>query len=372
MFTYRNKVHIYVLIERTENALLKLVQKEYIPKPAGTDFVHASTNLRLQNGTVLLSWFGGSKEGNDDVSIYYSLKKDAAWSLPVKLDDGINEPHWNPVLFPLDNQKIMLFYKVGKEITKWRTYYCFSLDGGTTFTAPKELVQGDKGGRGPVRNKPIRLSNGDMAAPASMENGIWHAFVDLSSDNGKTWKPSNNIVIENITYSQEEIVISESKKKIPVSEQSFFGRGVIQPSLWESDPGSVHMLLRSSEGAVYRSDSLDYGKTWSKAYVTDLPNNNSGLDLVKLNNGVLVLIYNPVGTNWGPRSPISLALSQNNGKTWQKLMNLDSGEGEFSYPAITASEDRIFISYSYKRESIAFWELEIQQEQADGTPSVLK
>ena len=352
--------------------MLKLVQKEYIPKPAGTDFVHASTNLRLKNGTVLLSWFAGSKEGNDDVSIYYSIKKEESWSLPVKLDDRIDEPHWNPVFFPLDDQKIMLFYKVGKEITKWRTYCCFSVDGGITFTAPKELVPGDKGGRGPVRNKPIRLSNGDILAPASMENGIWHAFVDISSDNGKTWNTSNEIVIENITYSQDDIVISEDNKKIPVSEQSFFGRGVIQPTLWESDPGSVHMLLRSSEGAVYRSDSTDFGKNWSKAYETDLPNNNSGLDLVKLKSGVLVLIYNPVGKNWGPRSPISLALSQNNGKTWQKFINLDAGEGEFSYPAITASEEKIYISYSYKRESIAFWEMDIQQEQADSTSSVLK
>ena len=37
------------------------------------------------------------------------------------------------------------------------------------WTAPIELVKGDIGGRGPVRNKPIRLSNGTIAAPSSIE-----------------------------------------------------------------------------------------------------------------------------------------------------------------------------------------------------------
>ena len=30
------------------------------------------------------------------------------------------EAHWNPVLFRVDEKKIIIFYKVGNEISKWR------------------------------------------------------------------------------------------------------------------------------------------------------------------------------------------------------------------------------------------------------------
>ena len=59
---------------------------------------------------------------------------------------------------------------------------------------------------------------------------------------------------------------------------SFPGEGVIQPGLWESKdkPGHVHMTMRSSAGCIMRADSEDYGRTWSPAYRTMLPNNNWG------------------------------------------------------------------------------------------------
>ena len=343
--------------------MIKIVKKEFIKRPADTDFAHASTNLHLKDDSVILAWFSGSREGNDDVSIYYVKREGDNWSLPKKLEDHIHQPHWNPVLFSLGEDRLILFYKVGKSITEWQTYYCISNDRGCTFSRPVELVKGDRGGRGPVRNKPIRLSNGYIAAPASTEDGIWHAFTDISSDNGETWLKSSDVYIENLTFNKNEVIITDSQKKIPVSNQSFYGRGVIQPTLWESSPGNVHMLLRSSEGFIYRSDSIDYGRTWTNSYKTELPNNNSGIDLVKVDQGSLFLVSNPVGKNWGARSPISLSVSHDNGSTWEKLMDLDSGDGEFSYPAITHTGNRLFISYSHKRESIVFWEIEIKGEQ---------
>jgi len=95
---------------------------------------------------------------------------------------------------------------------------------------------------------------------------------------------------------------------IPVTDQSFKGKGVIQPTLWESEPGKVHMLLRSTESKIYRSDSSDGGKTWCTAYPTELPNNNSGIDLTRLQNGNLVLAYNPVEKDWGARTPLGETL----------------------------------------------------------------
>jgi len=60
-----------------------------------------------------------------------------------------------------------------------------SLDA-SVWSQPGELVPGDIGGRGPVKNKLIKLQNGDWLAPASIEtNTLWVCFVDRSSDQGK-------------------------------------------------------------------------------------------------------------------------------------------------------------------------------------------
>eukprot|EP00854_Cymbomonas_tetramitiformis_P010305 gene10305-12189_t len=117
--------------------------------------------------------------------------------------------------------------------------------------------------------------------------------------------------------------------------------GVIQPTLWESAPGKVHMMLRSSRGhkaPVWRADSEDGGKTWGKVYRTTLPNNNSGLDVARLPRcGVLVLAYNPTTEE---RYPLQLAISDDNGATWKHAYNTDTESGivkeghEYSYPAV--------------------------------------
>ncbi len=211
-----------------------------------------------------------------------------------------------------------------------------STDNGATWSAAKELVPGDKGGRGPVRNKPIILSDGTLLAPASNEKkGVWNAFVDRSEDSGQTWNTSPFIKL--------------NRDSIP-------GEGVIQPTLWESSPGKVHMLLRSSAGVICRSDSEDYGKTWSAVYKTVLPNPNSGIDLTKLPDGTLILVYNRDNENWGARRPISIAISKDNGKTWPTTVDIEDGEGEdeFSYPSIISFGDTIALTYTWKRQRIAF------------------
>lgn len=338
--------------------MYEIINREFVTNRVITEMCHASSLLKLKNGNILCAWFGGSKEGNNDISIWIAKGKNNIWSIPVKLTNE-NDTHWNPVFFQYKSDKIALFYKVGKEIGKWKTMVKISHDTGDTWDEGYEMVQGNEGGRGPVRNKPIRLSNGRILAPGSLEHGIWSAFVDYSDDDGKTWIKSDDIVIENVIGNKFERTVGVDETNIQVSEQSFFGRGVIQPTLWESEAGNTHMFLRSTEGKIYRSDSIDYGKTWTNAYESILPNNNSGIDLVKMDNGTLVLVYNPVGVNWGERTPLSVAISKNNGETWEKLLDLDGGKGEFSYPAIISDGDEVFISYTWKRETIAFWRIRI-------------
>lgn len=326
------------------------MHKDFIINELPTDFCHASTVIATPDG-LLSCWFGGTHEGKADVAIWSSRQLDGKWTAPVKLADGA-EANWNPVLFYNGEGKLLLFYKEGQQISDWRTYLRISKDHGQTWSEPCEMVAGDiSGGRGPVRNKPIALSSGTVLAGGSIEKGEWSAFVDVSSDACSTWTKTEPIRIEGLVYKAGE---KTAESTIAVSEQSFYGRGVIQPSLWEGVAGKVHMLLRSSEGYVYRADSEDYGKTWSCAYRTELPNNNSGLDLVKApfdNN--LYLVCNPVQANWGMRSPLSLFKSTDNGATWHKFCDLESEPGEFSYPAIIASGEGLVITYTWNRKNIA-------------------
>ena len=127
---------------------------------------HASTLVQLKNGTFLAAWFGGTKEKNHDVGIWMSKCAPGNWSAPFQVAKIRGDAHWNPVLFESPKGTIFLFFKVGKEITAWETWVKTSDDQGETWSEPYELVPGDKGGRGPVKNKPIALSNGTWIAGA--------------------------------------------------------------------------------------------------------------------------------------------------------------------------------------------------------------
>ena len=310
---------------------------------------HASTIIELPENRFFMACFGGTHEGNKDVGIWGSVRTKDGWQRPQLLAKLKDQPHWNPVLFMDQNQVIHLYFKVGNSCRHWKTWEIKSYDFCKSWTSPVELVPGNLY-RGPVKNKCIILSNGTWLAPSSSEIGWWQAFVDRSEDQGKSWQKSKMVPMS------REIAGRLEKKVAGVGEKGKEMRyAAIQPTLWESEPGHVHMLLRSSTKAICRSDSDDNGKTWSKVYKTSLPNNNSGIDLAKLKDGTLVLAYNPVASHWGERWPMTIAVSKNNGETWKKLMDTDSEPREYSYPAVIATADGgVAITYTWDRENIKF------------------
>lgn len=306
---------------------------------------HASTVALLPNGDCVSAWFGGDYEKAANVAIWFSRRRNGIWDTPRKIADAPGIPCWNPVLFVIEN-RLVLYYKVGKEIPTWQTMTKESLDWGETWSEERELVPGDVGGRGPVKNKCIRLKSGKILAPASTETHFWESFVDISEDGGRTWERSENV---------------------PMAQDSLQeAQGVIQPTLWEDDLGIVNMYMRSSFGNICRSKSFDEGRTWTKLGRTSLPNNNSGIDLVKMDDGRLVLVYNPVAGNWANRCMIGFAVSEDNGQHWSEPQYLDyyptdvlDAPGEFSYPAIVSQGEDVYITYTWKRETVAFWHIRL-------------
>jgi predicted neuraminidase len=298
---------------------------------------HASNLLRLEDGNFLVVWFGGTREKDDDVGIWLSRGRPGKWTDPQEVAKLRDDPHWNPVLFQPEEGPVHLYFKVGKEIDHWETWLMTSADGGESWTEAHELVPGDTGGRGPVRNKPIVLSNGDWLAPASHEdNRVWNTFVDRSTDQGQKWTAGDYLDL--------------NRNEVPEE-------GIIQPALWESEPGNVHMLIRSSGGQICRSDSDDYGKSWTPVYNTALPNPNTGIDVAQFEDGTLALAYNRDDENWGARAPLTIALSEDNGRSWPAVLDIETGveDDEFSYPSIITFGDTIAVTYTWQRQKIAFW-----------------
>lgn len=317
------------------------VTKEFIvDKNLPTPSSHASTLIDMDNGEILAAWFGGKHEKSDDVDIWYARRNSRGWSKPERITAAEDIPHWNPVLFKNDDGSIVLFFKVGKTIQDWQTYYSVSYDCARTWTEPVELVEGDEsGGRGPVKNKAIRLKSGRIVAPSSCEkNKDWRSFVDISDDNMKTWEKTD--------------FVERPKRYNKVV-------GMIQPTLWESEPDKVHMLLRTNSRYVYRSDSEDGGKTWCKAYKTGLFNNNSGIDVAQLDDGRLFLVSNPVKENWGERTPLTVVCSEDNGYTWDMGVVLETSPGEYSYPGVIVRGNELLITYTWNRKKIVFAKVKI-------------
>ena len=302
---------------------------------------HASTVVQAADGALIAAWFGGKEEKNPDVGIWMSRFVDGAWTAPESAAKVRMDAHWNPVLFRDAKDVIYLFFKVGKDVPKWATWWMRSKDNGITWSEAVELVPDDIGGRGPVKNQPIILSDGSWLAPASHEFDGWKSFADRTTDHGATWERS-------------------AYWEIDTSNRELRGKGAIQPAFWEHPEGHVHALMRTTKGKVWRADSEDFGQTWSPVYVTDLPNNNSGLDLLRIEDGRIFLVYNPVGENWGPRTPLDLAVSKDNGDTWTNIAHLEDDpdlESEYSYPTITRTKDGVAITYTWNRDKVRCWQI---------------
>ena len=314
---------------------------------------HAATVVDTASGELLAAWFGGTREGRPDVAIWLARYDGASWGDPLTVVDEPGVPLWNPVLFRDRNDVIWLFYKVAPTIPSWTGAYVRSHDGGNTWTAPSALPAGLIG---PAKNKPVLLSNGDILCGTSAESWrSWACWVEISSDGGCTWSKHGPITAPgspswNGGANEPVSAIWDEEQHEIILPQAH--RGVIQPALWEYQPGHVKMLMRStaSVGAVCASHSEDFGRTWSAATATNIPCPNSGLDAVRLADGRVVLACNP--TREG-RTPLSLLVSPDNGVSWPWRRDLETESGEYSYPSIIqAADGAVHVVYTYRRTHI--------------------
>ncbi len=315
-----------------------LVHEEFVFTKASFPQCHASSICETSRGLVV-TWFGGTEEKAKDVGIWVSYHDGSGWSAPREWADGVQHaglrhPCWNPVLYqPPGDAPTLLFFKVGPTPSTWWGELMVSYDRGRTFRDRRRLPETIDG---PVRCKPILSGDGStLLCGSSTEYDGWRVhFERVSLRDGQP---------------------ADDWQRIgPINTAEEFN--AIQPTFMQHADGRLQVLCRTKESVIATSFSDDGGKSWSKLQATNLPNPNSGIDAVTLQDGRQLLIYNHLASGdsgWGRRGLLNLAISDD-GIEWRAVAAVEREKNaEFSYPAMIQSSDGlVHISYTWKRQRI--------------------
>ena len=167
----------------------------------------------------------------------------------------------------------------------------------------------------------------DRLLPLSDErngNGVDLSFFLATKDNGATWFRSGIM------------------------------RGGEQPTIVQRADGSLLAYLRVRPNIV-AAESRDSGATWSTPAATKLNNPNAGISMCRLKNGHLLLVFNDQDDS---RSPLHIARSTDEGRTWSEPLIVETNPGEYSYPSIFQAPDgKIHLIYTFRRYSIKHVEM---------------
>ncbi len=363
---------------------------------------HASTIVETRKGDLVAAYFGGTHEKDPDVCIYVNIKKKGSdvWSSPILAADGVldlSDPRikyaglsgmneettsaeagpvkalsekkgfitydyitkksrialpktlkrkscWNPVLFEMPNGELWLFFKIGSSVGDWTGWLTKSKDGGKTWS-DKEPLPFDSDGRaflGPIKNKP-ELIDGRLLCGSSTEDNGWRFHMEILDLKTRQWK---YIPVESTVATK-----TDDTKQHPID--------CIQPSILKLKDGRLMVMMRTHNARLAKSYSSDGGQTWTPVELSDVENNQSGTDAVTMQDGRHVLIYNNFETlpmtKKGPRTPCSIALSDD-GTHWHHALTLeDSPIDQYSYPAIIQGKDgSLHCLYTWRRQRVAY------------------
>lgn len=334
---------------------------QYLFEEAPFRSCHASTIAEMGNGDLVAAYFGGSYEGCEDVCIWVSRKShdDQKWSAPIQAADGVlsdtlRKACYNPVLQLMPNGELWLFFKIGSCVADWTGWLTKSRDGGKTWTAREPLPEGYLG---PIKNKPLLMGD-RLLCPSSTEKDGWRIHFEILDLNTNQWHKVGPVKGAMALTTMDMDKPDAQPREIMC----------IQPTLLQLPDGSVKALCRTKNGRIATTTSRDGGETWSEVTLTDLPNNNSGIDAVTLRDGRHILVYNPVtlepGKETGLRTPLAVAVSED-GEHWTMVLTEEEDTapaGELSYPAIIqGSNGHLYITYTWLRQRIAFMDITLKE-----------
>lgn len=330
---------------------MEIVNRRFLN--TSTASVHAST-IEFWKDYPVFAWFGGSREGANDVSIYINNLNNDGKNIIIGNRDVT--PRWNPILFAF-NDKLWLFEKAGVFCDRWQTFIHNITDWDNDIIE-KEIRSKCQilpaGLNGPVKTKPVVgsfIGGKEICCGSSVETFCdWTSYIE-SYEIKNEWEFSKR---------SRPLIVKDKVSFInPYSGRSSVSLGIIQPTLWIQD-GYVNAFFRSSHGL----NKIYYCCGTSEDPVpTNLPNPNSGIDVVCFNERIF-LVSNP-STSF--RNPLVIQeIKKINNSEWkiideiiirEKINESDKKRcfsEELSYPYMVEHDGKLHLTYTYGRSRIEY------------------
>jgi predicted neuraminidase len=288
---------------------------------------HCSSLAENLDGEIICVWYEGAYETAPDTAIRISFKPHGSdsWLPAEELFRYSGVPLGNPVLFTFDRRILYIIFSLllGESWTESLLFVSASQDGGHSWSNPGLLFP-KKGLM--AKTRPLRLESGRILIPLYDESGFYP--VVLIADQPEQWAAAR--------YTAETMA-----------------RGAaIQPGLVQLPDGNLLMYCRTNRGSIWKSYSYNQGLSWSLCTPTGIPNPNSAVDILRYDANTYVLAFNNSSTH---RHGLSVALSRNCGTSWTHIKDIDSGNGEYSYPCLLQDQNaRIHLSYTENRFRIKY------------------
>jgi predicted neuraminidase len=360
---------VYEMADGVVRPSLNGTREAYLPIIVNSS--HASNLLVLPDGDLLCFWFAGTWEGRSGVSIVMSRldHRSNRWTLPVVLSNHPGRSDQNPVPFRAPDGRLWLFHtsQVANKGETNSVIYCLtSNDQGHTWTSPQLLFTEpgsfDRQHLVVFHDEwlyPTEIvASGDIITNAQNDRTI----VKVSTNGGKAW----------------------SDCEVPGSG------GLVQMDIVQVSEEHFIAFFRSRYADwIYKSNSTD-GCHWSVPVPSQLPNNNSSIQVARLKDEHLVIAFNntQATTTRGeprtaPRNILSVALSVDDGKTWPWVRDVQPGNepptlrpgevAEYSYPSVLqTSNGMIQLTFTFRRETVKYMTFDEQWIKQGTTEGVFK
>lgn len=372
------------IAQRMDGRIMALeggVSEAYLPSPMVQN--HAAFIEVLDGGGLACLWFGGTLEGKSDISIYGSVLLPGAdrWGPVVQLSDDAERSEQNPVLARNPDGRLQLFHTAqpaGNQDECLLRVRDIQLDGDRLRGGEPLVLDLPRGTF--VRARFVERADGGWMVPV---------FRCIPKP-GLRWNGSHDTAGVAVSFDKGE---SWTLDEVPGSI------GSVHMTIVPLDGGHmVAFYRRRQSDFVHRSESRDGGLTWSAPEPTDVPNNNSSINVIHLTDGRLAMVCNPTSAAtspdrrvslydeieegddrpdasggcapvWGvPRAPLTLCVSSDGGRTWPLRRVVDDSPGtcltnnsvdgrnkELSYPYLLEGKDgELHVAYTYFRRAIKY------------------
>ncbi|MBN2296156.1 MAG: exo-alpha-sialidase [Pirellulales bacterium] len=302
--------------------------------------------IKLADGRIffIYSHFtgGGSDHATAHLAGRFSSDGGRTWddkdTLVLANEGGFNI--MSVSLLRLQDGRIALFYARKNSHTDCRPIMRISTDEAKTWSAPTVVIPDEQIGYYVLNNdRVVQLKSGRLLVPVALhhkpnwEKPDWAGFLSCyySDDAGKTWK------------SGKTTLTAKTDKGARITTQ--------EPGVVELKDGRVMMFTRTSAGTQYVSYSSDGGDTWSKFEPSTMLSPCSPATIERIpGTDTLLLVWNN-HTNIDPklrgkRTPLTIAISNDEGRTWQKAKNLaDNPHGWYCYTAMHFEGDHVLLGH---------------------------